>query len=155
MPSKPFATICPRSPGRYGRPTSPTSIGPRTRPPTFVISHPVDTPSGRDTMRALMLYGWPGNVRELEHAIEHAFVLVKGNRINVAHLPPEVTGSVPAPAAPAADAANAANILDSAEKQAIESTLARHGWNKAAACRELGLSRTTLWRKIKRYGIDP
>lgn len=105
-----------------------------------------------EAMRALLRHSWPGNVRELEHAVEHSFVLVKGSQINLAHLPPEVTGSVPPQADPASTEGRC-NILDGAERQAIESTLARHGWNKAAACRELGLSRTTLWRKMKRLGI--
>ena len=104
-----------------------------------------------ETMRALMRYSWPGNIRELEHAIEHAFVLVKGKQIGLQHLPVEIAGRVPSEPD---DAVDGATILDHAERQAIEEVLAKHGWNKAAASRELNLSRTTLWRKMRRLGIQ-
>jgi PAS domain S-box-containing protein len=104
-------------------------------------------------MRTLMRYRWPGNIRELEHAIEHAFVLVKDRVIGLQHLPLEISGKVPVDAdGPNGDAAGG-SILHDAERSAIEEVLAKHGWNKAAACRELGVSRTTLWRKMRRLGI--
>jgi len=103
-------------------------------------------------MRALMRHNWPGNVRELEHAVEHAFVLVKDNVIGLQHLPLEISGKVDGKEKADSDL-DRAGILDQAERQAIEEVLTKHGWNKAAAARELGLSRTTLWRKMRKLGI--
>lgn len=104
-------------------------------------------------MQALMQYAWPGNVRELEHAIEHAFVLAKETTFGLHHLPVELSDEEGSSRDPDADGAGRSSILYDAERRAIEEVLTRHGWNKAAASRELGMSRTTLWRKIKRLGI--
>jgi len=108
-----------------------------------------------EAMQALMRYRWPGNVRELEHAIEHAFVLVKDPIIGLQHLPEELAAVGQGALAPGpAPEAGPAILLD-AERQTIEAVLRRHGWNKVAASRELGVSRTTLWRKIRKLGIAP
>ena len=104
-------------------------------------------------MRALMRYGWPGNVRELEHAIEHAFVLVKGPTIDLHHLPDELSSAAPQPGDPDQGQPPSRSILGGAERQAIEEVLARHHWNKTAASQELGMSRSTLWRKMRKLGI--
>jgi PAS domain S-box-containing protein len=105
-------------------------------------------------MQAMMRYTWPGNIRELEHAIERAFVLVNDSVIRLSHLPTELSSEEPAAKAaiPAGDRGSA--ILEIAERQVIEEVLRRHGGNKSAACQELGMSRTTLWRKIRKLGIE-
>lgn len=118
----------------------------------------------RSAMRALLAYAWPGNVRELEHAIEHAFILVKGPDILLEHLPEEIAAgqgdlqreespatraTTPVPSAPSTPAAS----LQDAERLVITQALERHRWNRLAACRELGISRTTLWRKMRHLGI--
>jgi DNA-binding NtrC family response regulator len=104
-----------------------------------------------DAMRLLMTYDWPGNVRELEHAIEHAFVLVAGPTITLAHIPTEISK----PAGPSKEpvASQRRSALASAERQVIEQALQRHRWNKGAASRELGMSRSTLWRRMRKLGI--
>jgi len=112
-----------------------------------------------DGMRVLMRYDWPGNVRELEHAIEHAFVLVKDRTIALSHLPEVVSragGSEPGlPASPAAatEPGQPSTVLADSQRQAILAVLQRNHWNRDAASRELGLSRTTLWRKMQKLGI--
>ncbi|UCF33641.1 MAG: sigma 54-interacting transcriptional regulator [Phycisphaerales bacterium] len=105
-------------------------------------------------MQAMMRYAWPGNIRELEHAIERAFVLVDDSVIRQSHLPTELSSEQLTAKAvvPAGDRGSA--ILEIAERQAIEEVLRRHGGNKSAACEELGMSRTTLWRKIRKLGIE-
>ncbi len=104
-------------------------------------------------MRAMMQYDWPGNVRELEHAIEHAFVLAKEATFGLNHLPVELSSEEDTDRASAPGGEHPRTILHDAERRAIEEVLTRHEGNKAAASRELGVSRTTLWRKMKRLGI--
>ncbi len=103
-------------------------------------------------MHALMTYPWPGNVRELEQAIEHAFVLVKDVTIHLDHLPDEVARAITARRLPLP--VNGRSILAESERQAIESVLDRFAGNKVAASRELGISRSTLWRKMRKLGIS-
>jgi PAS domain S-box-containing protein len=105
-----------------------------------------------EAMRVLMRYGWPGNVRELEHALEHAFILVKGASIGVELLPESLLELGQAAAAEAAPGSSRSALAES-ERQVIEAALRRNRWNKLAASRELGLSRTTLWRKMRKLGI--
>jgi transcriptional regulator with PAS, ATPase and Fis domain len=107
-----------------------------------------------DAMEQLMRYEWPGNVRELEHAIEHAFVLVKEPTIDLSQLPSSLSvGGQPA-GEPSPDARSVRAARESSERHAIEDALRRHRYNRAAASRELGLSRTTLWRKMRKLGIE-
>jgi len=98
-------------------------------------------------MAAVMLYDWPGNVRELENAIEHAFVLCKGEMIRLHHLPEWVQ--------PKKDSIQFSTdmTLKEIEKSAIEQALVRNEWKTMATARELGIDKNTLRRKIKRLGI--
>jgi len=98
---------------------------------------------------ALMRYDYPGNVRELENIIEHAFVLCPGGLIEVKHLPPPLQ-----PQAEVSGQPHPGRLADVEVKTIVE-TLARHNWNQAAAAKELGIHKTTLWRKLKRLGIRP
>jgi PAS domain S-box-containing protein len=104
-------------------------------------------------LRCLMEYPFQGNVRELENAIEHACVLCRGRRIEIAHLPPEVRESAESLAEDATNGAESMPVLRGTEIQLIRKTLAKHEGNRLEAARELGLHKTTLWRKMKRYGI--
>ncbi len=98
-------------------------------------------------MSLIMDYHWPGNVRELQNALEHALVLARGGRIEPRHLPePLRRGPVPEPGRPALD-------LASREKEAIVQALARHRGHRARTAQELGISPSTLWRKMNRYGL--
>jgi DNA-binding NtrC family response regulator len=105
---------------------------------------------------ALLRHIWPGNVRELEHAVERAVFLGRGALVDVADLPPAVIGGM-RPAAIAFDA-RAATPLKAAmahpERQLIIDALERNGWRRDAAARALGINRTTLYKKLKRLGMD-
>jgi PAS domain S-box-containing protein len=94
-------------------------------------------------MALLIEYEWPGNVRELENAIEHAFVTSTTGRIERQFLPATLR-QAPAPAArlPA----------EAAEEEQILRALELQRWNRNEAARKLGMSRTTLWRRLKRMG---
>ncbi|MCK4349985.1 MAG: Fis family transcriptional regulator, partial [Candidatus Krumholzibacteria bacterium] len=101
-----------------------------------------------DVIAALMQHDFPGNVRELENVIEHAFVLCRSGSIQMRHLPEHLrVGIEPT------EFSESSN-LDELEARFIRETLRRNGWNRTAAARELGIHKTTLWRKIKRLGIE-
>jgi transcriptional regulator with PAS, ATPase and Fis domain len=100
----------------------------------------------QDALAALMRYPWPGNIRELENAIEHAFILCKGEAIGLEHLPGHVRDDT-------RELAPIASDLDSLEQEAIVGALRRHGGNRTRAARDLGIHRTTLLRKLKKLGI--
>ncbi len=104
-----------------------------------------------EVLALLMAHDYPGNVRELENIIERAFVLCGAGRIERVHLPPELTGQPALGPAPAGD--TMAEQTCAAEAQAIRSALERCGFNRLAAARELGLHKSTLFRKLKALGI--
>jgi len=103
-----------------------------------------------EVMAFLMGYGFPGNVRELENIIEHAFVMCKGEMIELRHLPPELIESSKETAIREEEVSKP---LQTAEAEAILKALERNKGNRLRTARELGINRSTLWRKIKRYGI--
>ena len=107
-----------------------------------------------DVLQCLMAYEYPGNVRELENIIEHACVLCRGRRIEIAHLPPEVNDAAESPLEKDSPGSDSLPVLRATEIQLIRKTLAKHQGNRIQAARELGLHKTTLWRKMKRYGIE-
>jgi two-component system response regulator HydG len=101
-------------------------------------------------MRLLLDHSWPGNVRELENTIEHAVVLAKGPRIEVAHLP----AALNAPGGPATAPVGKPTLV-SHEKQLLVETMEVCGWNKKQAARRLGISRSTLYEKLKKHRVSP
>ncbi len=102
--------------------------------------------------RVLMSHHWPGNVRELENALEHAVVLSRGEAIQASHLPRELTGAVgPGARRGLGDVPRHSDQ----EREILAAALAAAGWNRSRAARRLGIDRTTLWRKIREYGLEP
>ncbi|MGZ4812976.1 MAG: sigma-54-dependent transcriptional regulator, partial [Terriglobales bacterium] len=112
-------------------------------------------------MHCLFQYDWPGNVRELENCIERAIALGNHRTIDVQDLPAAIrmTGpSLPVPAEapstmPSVPAPNSTDLED-IERQTIERVFQQVGGDKALACKMLGISRATLYRKLKRYHIE-
>jgi len=96
-------------------------------------------------MRILVAYSFPGNVRELENAIEHAFVMCGDEVIGPNCLPHHIVEAV-------ASSTSTAQPTAATERDLIRSTLERCRGNRTLAARELGMHRTTLWRKLK--GLD-
>jgi len=101
-----------------------------------------------EALSVFMAYDWPGNVRELANAIEHAFILCPGGVIELRHLPETLrekgrSGELPL----------RRGTLREIEAQAIREALARHNGNRLAAAKELGISKTTLWRRMKELGL--
>ncbi|MBN1476418.1 sigma 54-interacting transcriptional regulator [Candidatus Sumerlaeota bacterium] len=105
-----------------------------------------------EALAALVRHRWPGNVRELENALEHAFILSRGPVIQPEHLPPEIVMATARPEEIAA--APMGRTLEELEAQIILAALRRHGWHRLETARELGINKTTLWRKMKRLGIQ-
>ncbi len=103
-----------------------------------------------EAMRMLLDYSWQGNVRELENSIEHALVLAKGDRIEATDLPSVLQT---ASKSPVAMTGSSRTILDS-EKKLLQETLEECGWNKKLAAQHLGISRSTLYSKLKKYRIS-
>ena len=101
-------------------------------------------------MGLLMEHDYPGNVRELENIVEHAFVLCSGGLIEVRHLPPEFRQDVAGVGKPAGPGVT----LRELEAVHIADAVRRHGGNRTAAARELGIDPSTLFRKVKALGIS-
>lgn len=100
----------------------------------------------------LMRYEWPGNVRELENLLERMIILCEGNVVDVDLLPPEISG----------ERDQVGKALDYIEPQSLEEieahfikkTLRETGGDRALTAEILGIDKSTLWRKIKRYQLD-
>lgn len=103
-----------------------------------------------DALRRVQAYAWPGNVRELRNAIEYAFVTVSGQRIEVGNLPEHVHGPIDA-AAPAP--ARRRRLSPAEQRSDIERALDETGGNRTAAAELLGISRVTLWKRMRRLGM--
>jgi PAS domain S-box-containing protein len=102
-----------------------------------------------NAMKTLLEYDYPGNVRELENILEHAVVLCRAGLVQVECLPSSVRGKVAMEPHPDSHA-----TLLEMEKGAIEEALRRHGGNRSAAARQLGIDPSTLFRKAKSLGIS-
>ncbi|MEW6386671.1 MAG: sigma 54-interacting transcriptional regulator [Thermodesulfobacteriota bacterium] len=97
-----------------------------------------------DALEALMDYDWPGNVRQLENAVSHAVILAQGEVIRRRHLPRFLKETTEG-AAPM--------TLAETERRLIWRVLQEASWNKHEAARRLRVSRSTLYSKIRRYGL--
>jgi len=100
-----------------------------------------------EVLALLMRYDFPGNIRELENILEHAFVLCRGNVIETGCLPSELTAA-------AESIASMLSTVPDFERRVIIETLRRHHGDRAETAAELGMHKTTLWRKMKRFNID-
>ncbi len=100
-----------------------------------------------ESMRIILDYVWPGNVRELENSIEHAVVLAKGGQIETSDLPPVLSSH------PESGQRDNLPLMVETERSLIEQALQESNWDKKKAARRLGIGRTTLYSKLKKYRI--
>jgi DNA-binding NtrC family response regulator len=107
-----------------------------------------------DAIATMERYHWPGNVRELQNVVERAVLLGKGPIITVADLPTEVRGSNGVVFTSAAGQKSLKEALEGPERQIIRDVLESNGWNRNATADQLGINRTTLYKKMKRLGLE-
>ncbi len=101
-----------------------------------------------EVMRRLMDYSWPGNVRELENTIEHAVVLAKDQQIQISDLPSAFLKTE-------TTVSEKAVSIEETEKQLLIEVLDKCKWNKKKAAEMLGIGRSTLYVKLKKYQLEP
>jgi PAS domain S-box-containing protein len=101
----------------------------------------------RQVLKILMSYDFPGNIRELENIMEHAFVLCSGGVINLHHLPSTLSTQAPIGLNADEDPVKAAQI------KLITDALDRNNNNRNAAAKDLGIHKSTLFRRIKKWGL--
>jgi DNA-binding NtrC family response regulator len=106
-----------------------------------------------EAVAALQRYPWPGNVRELQNVIERAVLLGKGDRVRVEDLPRQLIGSAPVNFDAIGDR-TLKQALEGPERQIILDVLERHHWNRHSTAESLGINRTTLYKKMKRLGLE-
>ncbi len=100
--------------------------------------------AGKELAAALSAYPWPGNIRELQHAAERAVILCEENTLGIKDF--QLPGHVPKPS-------EGATNLHDVEKNVIAEAIRKHDGNLSKAAKALGLGRTTLYRKIEKYGL--
>jgi two-component system, NtrC family, response regulator HydG len=101
-----------------------------------------------EAMGALSNYRWPGNVRELRNTVEYALVLCSKKSIGKEHLPPKILGSG------SESSSRTRGVESNSERDEIIRVLRKTGGNQSKAAEQLGISRVTVWKKIKKYNIQ-
>ena len=104
----------------------------------------------REAMKIFLDYPWPGNVRELQAALEYAFVVTEDGLIAPEHLPPKLSSQALSVGTPPEVRA----LPDSDEKTALINALRQTGGNQSQAAALLGVTRVTVWHRMKKHGID-
>ncbi len=107
-----------------------------------------------DAMEVLLNYDYPGNIRELENILEHALIVCRDTVIERSHLPLKFQNAMESPA-PAETHRTIESEMEFNQKGLILETLRKHNWNKGKTADALNINRTTLWRKMKKYGLNP
>ena len=102
---------------------------------------------GHRAMVALTNYAWPGNIPQLERVVKHAARTCRGADIGVEHLGTEISAST--------HGRRTLTRLESLERDAIGDALREYGGNKIKAAAALGMSRSTLYRRLRSFGLEP
>lgn len=146
----------------------PEDIEPLTRHILKQFGGPNSPEVTAETFEKLRAYSWPGNVRQLRNCLERAVLLANDGRITLSELPPEIArntnGSMPLTAAPADGSSVATGKVDSGglasgslrevEKQQIIAALEQTGWHRGKAAEMLGISPSTLYRRLRDYNLE-
>jgi transcriptional regulator with PAS, ATPase and Fis domain len=110
-----------------------------------------------DAMKILTAYSYPGNVRELKHIIQHATILCQKQTIEIGDLPEYLLKKsvTPSLGEKSGDLLSISNSILEKEKEIIIDTLMAHSWHRHETAKVLNMSRSTLWRKMKKHGLLP
>lgn len=100
-----------------------------------------------EVQNIFLSYDWPGNIRELEHAMERAFVLCRGDVIELEHIPPDITTQGPGHVMPIPP-------VSTHSREVLLETLKKTGWNKSKTAKLLGVNRRTIYRRIDKLNIQ-
>ena len=104
-------------------------------------------------LQALLAHDWPGNVRELKNAIEYGVLLETTDRLQAESLPPQIIGAIPAPSVRSNGTSRAVLSLAEVEKRTLVQALEAAQRNIVEAAQLLGVSRATLYRKLRKHGL--
>jgi DNA-binding NtrC family response regulator len=104
-------------------------------------------------MTALEGFSWPGNIRQLENVVQQAVLLSSGHELLVEHLPQPIREFLPAAATPSAASESLMHNREVIEKNFIQRALQNNGFSRARTADALGISRVTLYKKMKKYGL--
>jgi DNA-binding NtrC family response regulator len=105
-------------------------------------------------LQCLQNYSWPGNVRELENVIERAVLLSKGNSIDINDLPPAIIQHCQNPDNRLYNNQSLKAALEGPESAIIRSALEANNWSRQDTAKALDINRTTLYKKMKHYGLE-
>ncbi len=104
-------------------------------------------------LAAMQRYRWPGNVRELQNVVERSVLLGKSDVIGLPDLPPSLVGDAPVPIQPIGKR-TLKQALEGPERRIILEVLESNNWNRSLTAEILGINRTTLYKKMKRLGLE-
>jgi len=109
-----------------------------------------------EALSALGRYAWPGNIRELRNVVEGAVLMATGEAVTVSDLPPDITASLEEARAQASAPASPPTVVDleAAERAAISAAIVACQGNLTLVAKELRISKSTLYLKVKKYGLD-
>jgi DNA-binding NtrC family response regulator len=113
----------------------------------------------KDALAALLAFPWPGNIRQLENAVQQAVLVSRGSLLLREHLPQQIREFVPpivnASGHHKASDESLSNGIEAVERNIIRRALQNNGYSRASAAQVLGISRVTLYKKMKKYGLLP
>jgi PAS domain S-box-containing protein len=107
-----------------------------------------------EALERLMAHNYPGNIRELENIIEHAFILCTQGPIGLHHLPSHLNTPAGSPRPSPAHPSSISQIQQATEREVILAALERNNYNRLATAKELGMHKSTLFRKLKKLQLD-
>ena len=108
----------------------------------------------QDVMTVLLNHDYPGNVRELENILEHALIICRDDLVRPEHLPFVLQSRDPSEKSDSSIRQPLGENTDDKTREEITRTLDRYNGNRTKTAKALGIDRTTLWRRMKKFGLE-